>query len=124
MSKDTSSLICNIIKSDTSKIINKLEMKLPAHFQMGFDMYKEYLHSMDDIFGTCISSEKMFFDKMKLDANSIKNVELYSNYLTSIWLEQIENCDNFLKWYSEINTSNMKSYDQFVHTMMAPFSKI
>ena len=124
MYTDNSSSICNIFKNNTSKIINKLEMQVPSHFQIYSDIYKEYLHVMDDVFGTCILSEKEFFDKINMEQNSMKNIELYTNYLTGIWVNQIENYDNYLKWYSQIRISGMKSYDQFVHIMMDSYSKM
>jgi len=124
MSTNNSSSICNIFKNNTSKIINKLEMQIPSHFQIYSDIYKEYLHVMDDVFGTCILSEKEFFDKINMDQNSMKNIELYTNYLTGIWVNQIENYDNYLKWYSQMRISGMKSYDQFVHIMMDSYSKM
>ena len=42
---------------------------------------------------------------------------------TGIEINQIENYDNYLKWYAQIKISGMKSYDQFVHTMMNSYSK-
>jgi len=120
--KDSAS-ICNIFKDDTSKIIKKLEMQIPSHFQIYSDMYKEYLHVLDDIFGTCVLSEKEFFDKMNIDKNLMKNMESYSNYVRGIWIKQIENYDNYLKWYSQMRISGMKSYDKFVHSMMESYSK-
>jgi hypothetical protein len=55
--------LCDIFKNSTSKVIKKLEMEIPSHFQIYSDMYKEYLHEIDDIFGTCILSEKEFLIK-------------------------------------------------------------
>ena len=98
-------------------------MQIPSHFQIYSDMYREYLHVIDDIFGTCILSEKEFFDKMKIDKNLMKNIETYTNYFTGIGINQIENYDNYLKWYAQMRISGMKSYDQFVHTMMNSYSK-
>jgi len=98
-------------------------MQIPSHFQIYSDMYKEYLHVIDDIFGTCILSEKEFFDKMKIDKNLLKNIETFTNYFTGIGTNQIENYDNYLKWYAQMRISGMKSYDQFVHTMMNSYSK-
>ena len=123
MSVKDSISICNVFKDDTSKIIKKLEMQIPSHFQIYSDMYKEYLHVLDDIFGTCVMSEKEFFDKMNIDKNLMKNIESYSNYVRGIWINQIENYDNYLKWYSQMRISGMKSYDKFVHSMMESYSK-
>ena len=124
MSEEIKSLsICDIFKDNTSRIINKLEMQIPSHFQIYSDMYKEYLHVIDDIFGTCILSEKEFFDKMNIDNNLIKKTSQYTNYLTNMWINQFENYDNYLKWYSKMRSSNMNTYDEFVHEMMNIYAK-
>ncbi|QLH07657.1 hypothetical protein [Nitrosopumilus ureiphilus] len=123
MSTDDSPSICNVWKGNTSKIINKLELQIPSHFQIYSDMYKEYLRSIDDIFGTCVLSEKEFFDKLNIDPNFMKNLGMYSNFLSGIWINQIENYDNYLKWYSQMRISGLKSYEEFIHTMMDSYSK-
>ena len=124
MSEESESAsICNIFKDNTSKIINKLEMQIPSHFQIYSDMYKEYLHLLDDTFGTCVMSEKEFLDKMNIDNNIVKNINQYANYLTKIWVSQIENYDSYLKWYSKMRISNMKTYDEFIHEMMNTYAK-
>ncbi|MDH3313651.1 MAG: hypothetical protein OEM28_10965 [Nitrosopumilus sp.] len=123
MSTDDSSSICNVWKGNTSKIINKLELQIPSHFQIYSDMYKEYLRSIDDIFGTCILSEKEFLDKLNIDPNFMKSLGMYSNFLSGVWINQIENYDNYLKWYSQMRISGMKSYEELMHIMMDSYSK-
>jgi len=44
-------------------------MQIPSHFQIYSDMYKVYLHVIDDIFGTCVMSEEEFFEKMNMNKN-------------------------------------------------------
>lgn len=123
MSQDSEPSVCDIFKDNSSKIINKLEMQTPSHFQIYSDMYKEYLHMLDDVFGTCIISEKEFFDKINADENSMKHIKSFSDSMTDFWIKQIENYDNYLKWYYQMRISGMKSYDQFVHIMMNSYSK-
>lgn len=123
MSQDTEPSICNIFKDNSSKIINKLEMQIPSHFQIYSDIYKEYLHMLDDVFGTCIISEKEFLDKINADKKSMKYIKSFSEGMTDFWIKQIKNYDNYLKWYSQMRISGMKSYDQFVHIMMDSYSK-
>ena len=46
--------ICDIMKEDTSEVIKKMESQMPSQFQNYSDVYTEYLHMLDDIFGTCL----------------------------------------------------------------------
>lgn len=116
--------ICDIMKGNTSAIIQKMESQIPVNFQIYSDMYKEYLHMIDDLFGTCYLSEKEFFDKMNMDDRILKIMDSYGKTYTEIYSSQIENYSSFLKWYSKMRTSGMRSYDKFAHVMMDSYAKM
>ncbi len=116
--------ICDIMKGNTSTIIQKMESQIPVNFQIYSDMYKEYLHMIDDLFGTCYLSEKEFFDKMNIDDRILKIMDSYGKTYTEIYSSQIENYSSFLKWYSKMRTSGMRSYDKFAHVMMDSYAKM
>ena len=116
--------VCDIMKGNTSAIIQKMESQIPVNFQIYSDMYKEYLHMIDDLFGTCYLSEKEFFDKMNIDDRILKIMDSYGKTYTEIYSSQIENYSSFLKWYSKMRTSGMRSYDKFAHVMMDSYAKI
>ncbi len=116
--------ICDIMKGNTSAIIQKMESQIPVNFQIYSDMYKEYLHMIDDLFGTCYLSEKEFFDKMNIDDRILKIMDSYGKTYTEIYNSQIENYSSFLKWYSKMRTSGMRSYDKFAHVMMDSYAKM
>jgi hypothetical protein len=83
----------------------------------------QYLHTIDDIFGTCYISEKEFFDKLNLDQNVLKEVEKFSNSLTAISLNQIEASSKYLEAYMQMRVSALKTYDDFMHVMMDSYAK-
>ncbi len=116
--------VCDIMKGNTSAIIQKMESQIPVNFQIYSDMYKEYLHMIDDLFGTCYLSEKEFFDKLNIDDRILKIMDSYGKTYTEIYNSQIENYSSFLKWYSKMRTSGMRSYDKFAHVMMDSYAKM
>ena len=116
--------ICDIMKGNTSAIIQKMESQIPVNFQIYSDMYKEYLHMIDDLFGTCYLSEKEFFDNMNIHDRILKIMDSYGKTYTEIYNSQIENYSSFLKGYSKMRTSGMKSFDKFAHVMMDSYAKI
>lgn len=115
--------VCDIMKNNTSEIIKKLESKTPSLMQKYSDLYMQYLHTIDDIFGTCYISEKEFFDKLNLDQNTLKEVEKFSNSLTAISLNQIEASSKYLDAYMQMRVSALKTYDDFMHVMMDSYAK-
>ncbi len=115
--------VCDIMKNNTSEIIKKIESKTPSLMQKYSDLYMQYLHTIDDIFGTCYISEKEFFDKLNLDQNVLKEVEKFSNSLTAISLNQIEASSKYLDAYMQMRISALKTYDDFMHVMMDSYAK-
>lgn len=124
MVSDKKYSVCDIMKGNTSAIIQKMESQIPVNFQIYSDMYKEYLHMIDDLFGTCYLSEKEFFDKMNIDDRTLKIMDSYGKTYTEIYSSQIENYSSFLKWYLKMRTSGMRSYDKFAHVMMDSYAKM
>ena len=116
--------VCDLMKDNTSQIIKKLESQTPVNIQLCSDLYTEYLHMFDDLFGTCYISEKQLFDKLGLDQNTLKTLGNYSNNLTNFYANQIETSTNFLRSYVQMRTSAIKSYDRYVHAMIDYFAKM
>lgn len=115
--------VCDIMKGNTSEIIKKMEMQIPTYAQIFSDINKEYLHTLDEIFGVCYISEKEFYDKFIIDQ---ANLHAFYNFLKSfvrIYSEQIDIQTNLLKSYAVFRIANIKSYDNFVHTLIDAYSK-
>ena len=114
---------CDIMKNNTSKIIRKMESQIPSYVQLYSDYYKEYLHSLDDIFGTCYIAQKEFFDKMAVDKNTLSLFDNYWNGLTKFYSSQIEMSTNFVRAFIKTRISAIKSWDQYVHFMMDSYAR-
>jgi len=116
--------VCDVMKSKTSSVIRKMESQIPSYVQEYSDLYAEYLHTIDDLFGTCYLSEKEFFDKLNIDQ---KNLKAFDN-LWSSWEKistlQIETSTNFMRTYTQMRISAIKSYDRYVHTMMDSYANM
>ena len=116
-------LVCDIMKNNTSEVIKKIESKAPLLTQKYSDLYVAYLHSIDDMFGTCYISEKEFFDKLNLDQGILKQAEKFSNAITTMYLNQIESSSKYLEANIQMRESALKVYDNFIHTMMDSYAK-
>ena len=115
--------ICDVMKSNTSKIIKKLEMQIPPSVQMYSDFYTSYLHSLDDMFGTCYIAEKEIFDKAGFDQNALKTFQKISDYITGVVETQIEIMNNMQKSQLETRDNLLKAYEHYVHFLMDTYSK-
>ena len=115
--------VCDIMKNNTSKVIKKIESQAPSLMQKYSDLYMTYLHTIDDISGTCYISEKEFFDKLNIDQGILKEIEKFSSALTTTYLNQIEISSKYLEAYVQMRVSALKTYDNFVHVMMDSYAK-
>ncbi len=115
--------VCDIMKTNTSKIIQKFESKIPSRFQQYSDLYAAYLHTIDDVFGTCYISEKEFFDKLNIDQGVLHSIQDYSKTLTDTYLTQIDLYAKYRQDFIQTQISSLKVYDNFMHTMMDSYAK-
>ncbi len=116
--------VCDVMKSNTSSVIRKMGLQIPLYVQEYSDLYAEYLHTTDDLFGTCYLSEKEFFDKLNIDQKTLKAFDNLSGFWEKIVTSQIETSTNFMRAYVQMRISAIKSYDNYVHIMMDSYSKI
>ncbi len=115
--------VCDVMKNNTSSVIKKLESQIPSYVQENSDLYTEYLHMYDDLFGTCYISEKEFFDKLGFDQETLKTFDNYSKTLTNFYSSQIDMSTNYLRAYVKMRISAIKSYDNYLHVMMDSYAK-
>ena len=115
--------VCDIMKTNTSKIIQKFESQIPSRFQQYSDLYAAYLHTIDDVFGTCYISEKEFFDKLNIDQGVLHSIQEYTKSLTDAYLAQIDLYAKSREEFVQTQISSLKVYDNFMHTMMDSYAK-
>src|SRR3989338_8128872 len=82
--------ICDVMKGDTSEIIQKLESNVPSLVQNYSDLYTAYLHMFDDLFGTCYMAEKEFFDKLNIDQGTLKEIKRNSDIMKNHYLNNMD----------------------------------
>jgi len=116
--------ICELMKDNTSKVIKKMESQIPLYLQLYADLYTEYLHTFDDLFGACYIGEKQFYEKLGINQDTIKKLDNNWNSLTNFYANQIEISTNFLRSYVQMRISAIKSYDRYAHVMIDYFAKM
>ncbi len=121
--EDKTNSIYNVIQDDSTKIVKKLEMIGPTQYQLLSNIYTEHLRHLEKIFKVCIMAEKELIDKLDIDESIMKNGTTISNSITAIFLNQIENYNNYLKWYSRVRIGGMKTYEEYSIIMIDVYSK-
>ncbi|MDH3312962.1 MAG: hypothetical protein OEM28_07420 [Nitrosopumilus sp.] len=115
--------VCGVMKDSTLNVIQKLESEIPSLFQEYSDLYTRYLHSIQDIFGTCSLVEKQYFDKMEVDQNTLNVYDGYLNSTANIFESQIDLYANFVKMYIQFKLSQIDSWDKYQHACVNTYAK-
>ena len=116
--------VCNILKEDTSEVIQKIESKMPSVFQSYSDMYTKYLHTLDDVFGTCYIAEKEYFDKLNLDQEFLRQIKQNSELMKKNYVASIDAIAIFFDEYVQMRMKAMESFDNYAHVMMGSYAKM
>lgn len=115
--------VCDLMKENVSEITKKLQAQSLVNFQQYSDLYSSYLHTIDDVFGTCYIAEKEFFDKLNIDPQVLKGFKESSDLVTKTWLEQIDLSTNYFQNYVNMRKGSLDAYDKFMHIMMNSYAK-
>jgi hypothetical protein len=121
--KENAVSVCDVMKNNTSEIIQKIESKFPTYAQLYTDLYTKYLHTIDDLYSTCYLSEKEFFDKLGMDNKTLQAFDTYWKSVTNMTVYQIDMAANFAKMYVQFRLATIDSYDKIIHTMMDSYAR-
>lgn len=88
------------------------------------DYYREYLHSLDNVFGTCYISEKEFFDNLNLDKNVLKMFSEANKTFTNLMTAQIDVYGNLFKNHLQVRLDTIRTWDSFMKMMMENYAKM
>lgn len=116
--------ICDVMKGNASELIKKMEMQIPTIAQIYSDIYKEYLHGLDEMYGICYISEKEFFDKLNIDQNTLHTIDNFWKSVVKTYSDQIDIYTNFMRNYGLYRVSSIKSYDNYYHIMIGIYAKL
>ena len=112
------------MKNRTSEIVKKIECQLPLSVQQYSDLYTAYLHSIDDVFGTCYISQKEFFDKLGISQEALRNFDKYLESIGKSYQNWIDFNSKYGQDYVQNRLSMIKSSDQFIHMTMDLYAKM
>lgn len=115
--------VCDIMKSNTSQVIKKMQSQVPIYMELFSDLYTKNLHMLDDLYGTCYMSEKEFFDKLPIDKGLVEVWDSYMKAWTQFALLQIDASTSFVRAYVEARKLAIDSYDNYMHLWMNSYAK-
>ncbi|HSG73846.1 MAG TPA: hypothetical protein VLA01_01460, partial [Nitrosopumilaceae archaeon] len=120
--KETQTSICDLMKNNTSEVLQKIEYQIPKYLQGYSDLYTKYLHSLNTLYGTCYISEKQFFDKMGIDHKVLEPFDAYWKFIKNLTLVMIETRSEFLEDYIQFRIAAIESFDKSMASALDYYS--
>lgn len=117
------SSVCDIWKDNVHKVITKMEYQTPIYLQAYSQMHSEFLHSIDNSFGTCYIWQKRYFDKMGFDQKVINAYEKLCNSATNNVTEWMDVYANYKKFESDMAIEYMKIGNSYLRWWIDMFGK-
>jgi len=114
---------CGIMKDSTSELIKKLEFETPSLFQEYSDLHARYLHSIQDVYGTCSIAENQYFGNLDVDPRMLELFNDYFKLSVSVLESQFDFNSNLLRSYIQFRLSFMDSWDKFAHNWVNLYAK-
>ena len=123
------SSVCDIWKDNVHKVITKMEYQTPIYLQAYSQMHSEFLHSIDNSFGTCYIWQKRYFDRMGFDQkvinayeklcdsrtnNIVKWMDMYANYKKAqadLFVDYMKIGNNCLRWWTDMFGKTMSFWN-------------
>ena len=122
-SKKAQISICDLMKNNTSEILQKMEYQVPTYLQGYTDLFTKYLHSLNTLYGTCYISEKQFFDKLGIDHKVLEPIDEYWKFIKNLTLVQIETSSKFIEDYIQFRIAAIESFDKFTVSALDYYAK-
>ena len=126
MSQDAGAIsFTDIIRENMSRMLREMELQSPTHFQIYSDMYKEYLHMLDNVFGMLLLSERELLDRMAggADQDFLDRFGRSAGRTTDRMLVQLDGYGDLLQWYAKARSQGMKAFDRYMHSMIGAYSE-
>jgi hypothetical protein len=112
--------VCDIWKDSVHRVVTKLEYQTPIYLQAYSQVHTEFLHCVDNLFGTCYIWQKQYFDRLGIDKNVINAygglcesginsatefMDMYANYKkfqADMIVEAMKIGNNYLHWWIDV----------------------
>ena len=114
----------NIVKNNTSEIIEKIDSKIPIYIQLYSDLYKKYLHIANNFCTTSCLAQKELFDKAGVNDAVLTMFDAYLGSVKQMVLLQIDINENMIQSYVSHRLTVLDFYDQMINRNITNFAKM
>ncbi|MDE1770825.1 MAG: hypothetical protein KGI28_09805 [Thaumarchaeota archaeon] len=118
----TAEITAGKMEDYSSEVIEKMESKIPTYVKLYSDLYKKYLHIMDNFCDTCNSNQKEVLSKIGINDASFTIFDVYLKSVKQMTLLQIDITESMIKNYVEYRLAALDFYDKTLNGSIVNFT--
>lgn len=115
--------VCDVWKDSVHKIVTKAEYQTPIYLQAYTQVHIEFLHCIDNLFGTCYLWQKQYFDRLGIDKGIL---DAYGKMYDS-WVDQalrgMDAYANYKKLQADMVVDAMKVGNDMLHSWIDAYGR-
>jgi hypothetical protein len=116
--------VCDVWKDSVHKMVTKLEYQTPIYLQAYTQVHTEFLHCIDNLFGTCYLWQKQYFDRLGIDKRVISAYgELYNSWVDQC-MQALDAYANYKKLQADMAVNAMKVGNDMLHSWIDMYGRI
>jgi len=123
-SSKTTDLSSRNMTGYTSEVIEKIDSKIPTYVNLYSDLYKKYLHIIDNFYKNYYSNQKEIISKIGVNDAALTMFDFYLKSARQMALIQIDITENMFKNYAGYRLTALDFYDQMINGSMINFTKM
>jgi hypothetical protein len=117
------SSVCDVWRQSVHRLVTKMEFQTPIYLQAFSQVHTEYLHCIDNLFGTCYIWQKQYFDRLGIDQKLVNTYgRLYESGVDST-IEFLDIYANYKKFQADMIVDAMKIGNNYIHWWIDMFGK-
>jgi hypothetical protein len=117
------SSVCDIWKDSVHKLVTKAEFQMPIYLQAYSNVHTEFLHCIDNLFGTCYIWQKQYFDRLGIDQKIINAYGKLCESGMNSTMEMMDIYANYKKMQADMIINSMKIGNNYLHWWIDVFGK-
>lgn len=122
--QETTDLASSIVENHASEIIEKMESKIPNYLKLYSDLYKKYLHIMNNFCNTCYLNQEVVFDKIGVNDATLTMFDAYLSSVKQMTMLQIDIIENMAKNYVGYRLTALDFYEQLINSNITNFARL
>lgn len=116
--------VCDVWKDGVHKLVTKLEYQTPIYLQAYTQVHTEFLHGIDNLFGTCYLWQKQYFDRLGISKGVLDAYGKLCNSWVERTTESLDMYANYSRMQADMVIDAMKVGNNVLQSWVEMYGKM